>query len=251
MGFRMGGEDRRAVTRANLPSIAAVPLFVKRPRQRRGRISRAYVRTVDVLPTIADVLNVRVPWRTSGRSAFRAPRRRTVTVATRTRGQPALTMSTGAFQARWGAAIRRQHGLFGFGARGLYGGRHARLISRPLRRTRSRFRLGRARVIRRRGVRAVVSRPHELRVRRRRRFRPALIVGRIVGGARGARRDLAVVMNGYVAGVGRSFHLRGNRGERFAILVPEFFIKPGRNRVRVLSIARRGRRLRLRLLGGA
>lgn len=242
ISFRVGEHDRRAVTRGNLARIAAVPLFVKRPRQRRGRISRAYVRTVDVLPTIAALLHIRVPWHTNGRSAFSRAvrRRRVVRVSAHRRRQPPVTLGTRAFQVQWGTAIRAQHGLFGFGANDLYRGPHAALLGRAI-----------GAAARRGRVRAVIARRSDLVVSPRRRFRPALITGHIVGGARGARRDLAAVVNGRVGAVSRSFHLPGIRAESFAILVPERLLKAGRNRVRVLSVAGRRDHLRLRLLGRA
>ena len=53
----------------NVDEIGTVPLFIKAPGQRRGRINRAYVSTLDLTPTIADILNFRPPYRTHGRSA--------------------------------------------------------------------------------------------------------------------------------------------------------------------------------------
>lgn len=50
--------------------LAWVPLIVKTPDQQRGVVSDANVLTVDVLPTIADVLDVDVPWPVDGRSAL-------------------------------------------------------------------------------------------------------------------------------------------------------------------------------------
>lgn len=47
-----------------------VPFVVKEPGQREGRVDDRNVSTVDVLPTIADVLDVEVPWELDGRSAF-------------------------------------------------------------------------------------------------------------------------------------------------------------------------------------
>ena len=46
---------RRAATTANLAEIAPVPLFVKYPGQRDGATDERFVKTIDVLPTIADV----------------------------------------------------------------------------------------------------------------------------------------------------------------------------------------------------
>jgi hypothetical protein len=47
-----------------------VPLFVKTPEQPRGSVTDAGVEVVDVLPTIADVLGVDLPWRVDGVSAL-------------------------------------------------------------------------------------------------------------------------------------------------------------------------------------
>jgi hypothetical protein len=58
VGLRPGG-SRRAVTRADFPGIAGVPLFVKRPRQRRSSIVDTAARTVDVLPTIAAAIGAK------------------------------------------------------------------------------------------------------------------------------------------------------------------------------------------------
>jgi hypothetical protein len=49
-----------------LGEVAWVPLLVKEPGQRQGRISDANVVTVDILPTIADVLDVDIPWEIDG-----------------------------------------------------------------------------------------------------------------------------------------------------------------------------------------
>ena len=50
-----------------------MPLFVKYPEQAEGRIDPTWGRTIDVLPTIADVLGIRLPFRVDGRS-LRSPR---------------------------------------------------------------------------------------------------------------------------------------------------------------------------------
>ena len=54
--------------------VAAVPLLVKRPRQRRGQVSDANVETVDLLPTVAAELGVRLPWQADGENVFAASR---------------------------------------------------------------------------------------------------------------------------------------------------------------------------------
>jgi hypothetical protein len=81
-------------------------------------------------------------------------------------------------------------------------------------------------------------------------FLPTLVTGVIRRGHRGVHRNLALVVNGRVSAVTRTFYLRGSRRESFAALVPESAFHPGRNSVIVLAVAGRGLRLRFRLLGG-
>ena len=258
VSFRLHEEDRRALTRGNVQAIAPVPLFVKRPGQRRGRVSRSYARVYDVLPTIADVLNRRVPWRTRGRSAFSraVARRRTIRVRGRDRKRPVVRMSTRRFQGRWGRAIRYQHAVFGFGGFGrrFFGLEPSRfLIKRRLLRDGRGLKLGRLRVRGRGRLRARIYRSFEFRqVRfRRARFRPTLVAGRILGSRRPrGGRTIVVVVNGFAAAVTRTFRLRGRRREQFAALFHEAVLKPGRNSVQIVSVGRRGKRLRGRLLGG-
>jgi Sulfatase len=65
------GQSMNARARSEL---GWVPLFVKRPGQVRGEVSDANVQTIDVLPTVADVLDVKVPWSVDGQSVFGPPR---------------------------------------------------------------------------------------------------------------------------------------------------------------------------------
>jgi hypothetical protein len=58
------GQPRRNFTRATAGEIAPVPLFVKAPGQRRGRIDQSRIRTVDILPTMAEELGVELDWPT-------------------------------------------------------------------------------------------------------------------------------------------------------------------------------------------
>src|SRR5699024_1831961 len=53
-----------------IAEILWVPFFLKEAGQRDGTISDAPVRTIDMLPTLASVLDVDIPWEVEGRSAF-------------------------------------------------------------------------------------------------------------------------------------------------------------------------------------
>jgi hypothetical protein len=52
--------------------VAAVPLFVKRPGPARGEVSDYRAETADILPTVAGVLGIEVPWRTTGVDLYTA-----------------------------------------------------------------------------------------------------------------------------------------------------------------------------------
>jgi len=56
------GEPRRDATAANVGGVVAVPLFVKEPHQDERRISDVPALTIDILPTIADVVGVSELW---------------------------------------------------------------------------------------------------------------------------------------------------------------------------------------------
>ena len=55
------GEERRIPTNATLADVMSVPLFIKQPEQRIGETSDLSVETIDVLPTIADIIKLPLP----------------------------------------------------------------------------------------------------------------------------------------------------------------------------------------------
>ena len=63
-------QPNRLLTEENAPDILRVPLFIKAPYQRAGVTSDWNVETVDIVPTIADLLEVPLPWTVDGQSAF-------------------------------------------------------------------------------------------------------------------------------------------------------------------------------------
>lgn len=64
------GDSRRPLTKTNYPDIAAVPLIVKAPYQRGGIVSDRNVESIDILPTIASILGVGIPWKVDGQPAL-------------------------------------------------------------------------------------------------------------------------------------------------------------------------------------
>ena len=219
LSFRPG-ERRRAFRDSNLADVAFAPLFVKRPGDERGRVVDAPVQTIDVLPTIADVLGVEVPWKVEGISLFEDrgdDRFLFVGDRGRFRADPqALAM-------RREEALRRQVELF---ASGLYGiGPRPELLDRSLDRlTVQPTGEARAQLDQAQELRTVDLGSEEI---------PSRLTGTISGGASG-RRDLAVALGGRIVAVARSYLAGGE--ERFSILVPESALRQGANRVELLWV---------------
>lgn len=66
----MGGEPMRGLSEANASQVLWTPLFVKVPGQEEGAVDDRPTETIDVVPTIADVLGVEIPWEVDGTSVF-------------------------------------------------------------------------------------------------------------------------------------------------------------------------------------
>jgi hypothetical protein len=244
VSFRVGATDRRTIVPANAKDIAPVPLFIKFPGQRRGRIDRSLFRTYDVLPTIARRIGLRLPRGLSGRPAGSRAirRRRRISVLSRA-SIGRVTLSRGALLRAKRVALRRKTGLFGQGPRSLFDfGPNRRILLDQV---------GRYPVAGAAGLRAELIDPGEWAdVRLRGAFVPTHVTGRVIGGRRGARRDLAVAINGYIRGVTRSVRIRGRNDEYFSFLVAEGALVEGRNPVEVFTVSRRRGRLLLRRIYG-
>lgn len=106
--FKMGAK-RRSTTRENMPEIAGVPLLVKLPGQRQDQVSDRFVETVDIVPTIADVLGVKSPWPMDGFSLLseQAPPNRRITLRS-IYGQPMSIENSALREREWILDFKRQ-----------------------------------------------------------------------------------------------------------------------------------------------
>jgi hypothetical protein len=68
-------QPERGVSRAQYEQILWAPLLVKTPHQAKSTVNDDNVMSIDVLPTIADVLGIDLPWHVDGRPARTAGRR--------------------------------------------------------------------------------------------------------------------------------------------------------------------------------
>jgi Sulfatase len=241
--FEVNARTRRQVTERNIAQIAPVPFFVKAPGQTEGHVDDSLVRTVDVLPTLVDLLGVSAPWQAEGHSAFAAMTRARehVSMIRRDFGR---VVSIG--REEW---LRRREALSRWRARKFGTGfRSRRVFGDPWA---SAYRIGPHRELLGDRVGAL---PHSGEVRCALAnaelvndvdpdgpILPTRVVGRIDGSPPGAVRDLAVAVNRRIWAVGRSFHLRGRTHEYFSLLVPERALRRGDNRLELLEVEPDGR----------
>lgn len=80
IAIRPGVEHQRFITADSIGEIAAIPLFVKPPGAEGGAVDQRRALTIDVLPTIADVIEAELPGDIEGVSLLGpAPRRNSTT----------------------------------------------------------------------------------------------------------------------------------------------------------------------------
>jgi hypothetical protein len=233
--WKVGVDTRRSVSLSNIDELGSVPMIVKRPGQRAGRVSGALAQTLDVTPTIADVLNVPLGYHADGRSVFspKASARRTVRIVKRDFSS-VVSISKRRWVARRAAVAGRRLRELGSGDwPSLFTsyGPHRELIGQTIADRKAAS-----------GVTATLSLARSYtHVRRASGVVPTQVAGRIHGSGPRNERDIAVAVNGRIAAVGRSFHLRGQAVESYSVMVPEDALQEGRNRIEVLEVSDGGR----------
>lgn len=106
------GQPRRVPNKKNLAEIASVPLIVKGPGMPAGKTDERMARTIDLLPTIAQLLDIRVPEGTEGTSLLQpAPDRPDVEI--HDRFQRVIVRTNKKFLRDRSAALDRKIRLFG------------------------------------------------------------------------------------------------------------------------------------------
>jgi Sulfatase len=77
MSFKPGEFGRRKATPGNVDQVLWVPLFIKSPGQAEGQVTDRNWEHVDLVPTVADLLGIKVPWEMDGVSQAGAEEPRT------------------------------------------------------------------------------------------------------------------------------------------------------------------------------
>jgi len=218
--------ERRRLNRQTAREIAPIPLFIKAPGQRKPRVEDAWVETVDILPTIFDILNLDPRVRMDGRSAFsrKVQDRDELRFEIRNTFET-LRIPADTFERERQEIIERNRRLFGSGIDGpdrIYEiGPHPELIGQPASTAGAKL-----------DVELAYADEYE-HVDPASGYVPAHVVGRVKGADRHPR-DIAVAVNGTIRAVGNTFALAvGDEGELVSAMVPETAFHQGRNRVEV------------------
>jgi hypothetical protein len=242
VAFRKGLFDRRKATADTWDALSPVPLFVKEPNQRKGRTDDSIVETTDILPTIADVLDLRLPERTSGKSAFSdAVQNRTEVKMLARDFSEWLRADGDAFDARKQALLDRKVALFGTGADGadrIYRvGPNQELIGRPVDSEASGESSASLSLTDPGAYDDVDTGGPVL---------PTWVTGRVSGVDE--KVDVAIAVDGTVRAVSNTFELANRGGFLVAALVPPGAFRDGENLVEVYEVTSGGR---LALMGSS
>jgi hypothetical protein len=210
-------DEPRILTRSNVGDVASVPLFVRAPGQRRGRIDDSAVDSTDILPLIARQLRVRVPWSTGART------RAKLTIY-REKDGGSVVIDRRRLEELRDAAVARKQELFP-GGDPFRIGPHRELVGRPLSALPTSTRTP---------IRTTVDNPAQFRSVDPRAHTIPVDVSGLVSGAPARRRAIAVALNGRIAATGWTIVDGG--GEHFTVLLPPGRLPRGRAVIKVYAI---------------
>jgi hypothetical protein len=236
------GEGRRPLTENNLADITNIPLFVKYPKQRRGEVESRLVRSVDILPTIADVLGIRLPWEVDGVSLL-GPISDQREIVVGLRDETRVHASLAEMIRDRESTLRHKYAEFGEGHDSLFRiGTHKALLGRNVAGVDERSATLEVRI---------ENEDALLAVRRASGFLPARISGYVSSGRIDKDAELAVAVNGRVQGLTTPFWDEHEGVQRFRSLVPETAFREGVNTVEVFFVRGRGKHASLVSLGSS
>jgi len=220
------GMPRRIATERNLADIVRVPLFIKQPGQKAGAVVDGVVESVDILPTIADIMGMRLPFQVDGQTLAGqdAAVRVTRTFIDRSLKQVARREMTD-WRPSSQVSLERRIARFGIGGYDpLYAlPGTADLVGREV----SEF-------SRRAGtLRVELAKPEAFVDPDDRETLPLYTRARVYGRA---TNPFAIAVNGRIVATTRSYQERG--ATMLTTMIPEDALRPGRNEFAVFLINR-------------
>ncbi len=220
---------RRIADRGNLGEVANPPLFIRYPGgEGAGTVSKVHSRTIDILPTLAQQLELPVPFETLGQPISQRRPGGSLTVQAGNRKVVRAPLSRMIAQRR--AAVKRRDRWLGRAGLGRLGPRSDLIGTRPsrtLRADRASFEL------------EVPRRYSDYRPGRD--TLPAFITGSVHGLRPGS--PVAVAVNGRIVGVTYTFRFKGEI--RFGLAAVHHRLRCGPNSVALYEI--RPNRMRVRI----
>jgi hypothetical protein len=211
------GLPKRQLRTETIGQVAAVPFFVKLPGQSDGRISDAPLETIDLVPTVADVLDLSVTWRgldgVSGFSKAIPKNRRRGFRGLRFDSSSKEVLTAARFKYRvFSQAPRRgQLDPFRIGP-----GQSERLVG---------LKVGEDRVVATSTLPAVVRNLDAYeRADPEAEFFPALVDGYVPDATPGQPIEIAIAIDGSIAAITRTF-TEDERVKFTALLPPRFFTR--------------------------
>jgi hypothetical protein len=218
-----GNDYRRNPTISNLSTVAFIPLFVKLPGQTRGKIIDRRVTTVDILPTIADVLGVRLPWKTDGRSVLKGGSGSNVVQL------ESVKAPLSAVLAQRKRNLMRQIALFGTGTWGPQfagTGTFRGLVGRPMSELNVVEKLDKQAVVDKTGSKLLRSLPKNSALI------PSPLTGYLPHVPYG--QSIALALNGRIAAVSHTYGTGGKL--RFSLLASDTSFRAGTNDARIFFV---------------
>jgi hypothetical protein len=225
------GEPRRAVTEANRPEIMSIPLFIKVPGQKSGAISDRNVESIDILPTITDLLGIELQLPIDGQSvsddAARERPEKTLYTGLTLGGAPIRVPPTILSNSSARQELRRRFGdsndpdgLFRIGP-------HSELVGR---------RVADLSAGADSPVEIALSRAGSVYTQDRAALVPCYFEGRIVAPKEYRTPvELAIAVNGIIRATTRTYRIEGYR-DRFAAMISEAALNEGPNDVAYYAI---------------
>jgi hypothetical protein len=212
-------ENHRDFARGEHPEdILSIPLFIKRPYQQTGSVSLRNVETIDVFPSIVDVLGIELAWKLDGCSVFdpACPQRpdKTAFTSPDPRSDRNEEVHFDPDVCLRDESLRRKLALFGSGSTdGLYRfGPYARLVGRAV---------SELDVAGRAGTSIVLEQPRRtLRLGARDVLAPVRVAGLLAPKPPGERPQVAVAVDGIIRSVVPA-PPEGRKGPRVAAMIPE------------------------------
>jgi hypothetical protein len=237
--FTPGKELRPGIAGGDFPAdtyeqIMWSPLMIKLPHQREGAVSDANIQSVDLVPTIAEAIGVRVPWKADGRPAselgddatrrfFTSPISEELTTElgkpTEVDGDAGFRRMLAGNQRAFAPDPDRNWAFYKLGP-------YAGLVGRPVD-----------------GLNTGTPSGLDVRVDDLGAYGsvdatsgtvPGLLLGNVTSEA-GADAAIAVAVNGRIAGVSTTFDDHAG-ARRFGVLIPEFLLRKGANDIRLFVV---------------